>query len=157
MHHGQSRGVAPRRLFPMHAMLLPMHMPGDRWMCQFHRGLVSIRARVIFIDSKITIRLLARASRHERASHFPRSDKSTANTDIADAESAMNEPTTECCYSTWIFFAACCREKIAELRSINLLNTIYIYMYAIKFLLILSMVLNNVKKQHISSQKIIVN
>lgn len=120
MHHGQSRGVAPRRLFPMHAM----HMPGDRWMCQFHRGLVSIRARVIFIDSKITIRLLARASRHERASHFPRSDKSTANTDIAgaNAESAMNEPITERCYSIRTFFAACCREKIAELYSI-LLNT----------------------------------
>lgn len=36
--HGQSRGVAPRCLFPIHTM----HMSSDRWMCQFHRGLVSI-------------------------------------------------------------------------------------------------------------------
>lgn len=94
--HGQSRGVAPYRLFPRHAM----HTPGDRWMCQFHRSSVSIRARVIFIDSKI--RSLARTSRHERASHFPRSDKSTANTDIvgADTESAtMNDHWTSLSYS----------------------------------------------------------
>ena len=66
---------------------------------------LGIDTRVIFIDSKITIR----ASRHERASHFPRSDKSTANTDIAkaDAESAtMNESTIERRYPTRTFFAA---------------------------------------------------
>ena len=44
---------------------------------------------------------------------FLRSDKSTASTDIAeaDAESAMNEPSTEHCYSTRTFFVACCRGK----------------------------------------------
>lgn len=93
--HGQSRGVAPRRLFPMHAM----HMPSDRWMCQFHRSSVSIRGRVIFIDSKITIRSLARSlartSRHERASHFPWSDKSTANTDIATELTLNPQPRTD--------------------------------------------------------------
>lgn len=145
--HGQSRGVAPYRLFPRHAM----HMPGDRWMCQFHRSSVSIRARVIFIDSKITIRSLARTSRHERASHFPRSDKSTANTDIvgADAESAtMNDHWTSLSYSD-IFchvthhrtreqvsyhplWDLCCRKKKSQnaawsLRFINLiLNTMQI-------------------------------
>lgn len=98
--HGQSR-VAPCRLFPMHAM----HMPGDRWMCQFHRSSVSIRARVIFIDSKITIRAFARTSRHERASHFPWSDKSTANIAGVDSESAtMNGPTIERRYPTRTFF-----------------------------------------------------
>lgn len=77
---------------------------GDRWMCQFHRSSVSIPGL-----SSSTRRLRYAHLRHERASHFPRSDKSTADTDIAkaDAESAtMNESTIERRYPTRTFFAA---------------------------------------------------
>lgn len=63
------------RLFPMHAM----HMLGDRWMCQFHRGPVSIPPGL----SSSTQDYDTLASRCVEASHIPRSDKSAADTEAA--------------------------------------------------------------------------
>lgn len=99
--HGQSRDVAPCRLFPMHTM----HMPSDRWMCQFHRGSVSIRTRVIFIDSKITIRSLSSDARCESERVIFLGAINLPPILIQDTESAtVNGRTIERRYPTRTFF-----------------------------------------------------
>lgn len=101
--HGQSRDVAPCRLFPMHTM----HMPSDRWMCQFHRGSVSIRTRVIFIDSKITIRSLSSDARCESERVIFLGAINLPPILIQDTESAtVNGRTIERRYPTRTFFVS---------------------------------------------------